>query len=204
MLRTSPDPTSHQLAHAALAYDRWFETGWGSYAFAIEWRALEGSLGPLNGALVLDVGCGTGRFTQHLEAAGAEVVGLDLDPGMLEIARGRAHGGLVHGGAEQLPFPAHMFDMTLAVTLLEFIAEPARVVAEMARVTRPGGRLPSLSPPIPTTPRRRWAAPWPSWRIVVSGSCSSTSPLTSPPTLRRPASAAVRPPKRLASCASSG
>lgn len=103
MVATGHDSSRQQLIEAALAYDRWFDTRWGWYASEIEWRALERNLGQLRAARVLDVGCGTGRFTQRLEAAGAEVVGVDLDAAMLEVARSRVRGKLLRADAGRLP-----------------------------------------------------------------------------------------------------
>ena len=128
-------------ADPGVAYDSWFDGRWGRYAFEVEWTALAQALGPLHGAHVLDVGCGTGRVTARLEAAGAQVVGMDRDPRMLELARARVRGPLLVADAHQLPFPAEVFDLALAVAVLEFVADPWQVVAEMARVTRRGGRL---------------------------------------------------------------
>jgi 2-polyprenyl-3-methyl-5-hydroxy-6-metoxy-1,4-benzoquinol methylase len=49
---------------APAAYDRWFDTRWGRYAFTIELAAIERAIGRLDGLRVLDAGCGTGRFTR--------------------------------------------------------------------------------------------------------------------------------------------
>jgi SAM-dependent methyltransferase len=146
-------------------YDSWFDSTWGGYAFAVEARTLLHASGDLTGHELLDIGCGTGRFTSLFEVRGAVVTGLDLDPSMLALARGRVHGRLVEGDAHRLPFPAQSFDVTVAITLLEFLADPAQVVAEMARVTRPHGRLVigTLDPRSPwglAHRRRLLEAPW--------------------------------------------
>ncbi len=69
------------------------------------------------------------------------VTGLDIDPGMLAVACSRLHDRLVQADARRLPFRDHSFERVMAITLLEFLAEPDAAVAEMARVTVPGGRL---------------------------------------------------------------
>ena len=122
-------------------YDRWFDTRWGSYAFTIERAAVLAALPPLAGHRVLDAGCGTGRFTAAIEAAGAEVTGLDRDPAMLHLARRRTRGVLLRGDAHALPFDDHTFDIAVAITLLEFADRAHRVIEELVRVTRPGGRI---------------------------------------------------------------
>jgi demethylmenaquinone methyltransferase/2-methoxy-6-polyprenyl-1,4-benzoquinol methylase len=85
--------------------------------------------------------------------AGAEVVGLDFSEGMLAVARGRLEGmggqGLpqvkfVAGDALDLPFEAASFDAVTVAYGLRNLADLGRGLAEMARVTRPGGRLVAL------------------------------------------------------------
>jgi len=88
----------------AAAYDRWFDSPWGRYSFDIELGAVSEAVGPLSSEVrVLDAGCGTGRFTAQFEASGATVVGLDLDPAMLEVASGRTRGRLVLGDVGCIP-----------------------------------------------------------------------------------------------------
>lgn len=127
-------------------YDRWFEEPWGRYAFAVERAAVLRSVGVLDGARLLDGGCGTGRFGAAAAAAGgpgrgAVAVGIDPDADMLAIAGPRLGGRCARGVLEHLPFPDATFDLTLGVTVLEFVTDPAVALAEMARVTRRGGRI---------------------------------------------------------------
>ena len=91
--------------------------------------------------LVLDVGCGTGRLTQRLEALGAIVMGLDLDPKMLAIASARTSGRLILGDAHSIPVGDATSGRVVAVTLCEFTDDLGTVFAELSRVTRPGGRI---------------------------------------------------------------
>jgi SAM-dependent methyltransferase len=125
----------------ARRYDAWFESRWGAYAFEIERRALLHALGDIRGATLVDVGCGSGRFTDAFERAGARALGVDLDAGMLAVARQRIGGPVVLADAHRLPFGNESFDVAAAVTLLEFAAEPRRVVEEMGRATKKGGRI---------------------------------------------------------------
>lgn len=60
---------------------------------------------------------------------------------MLTVAARRVQAPLLAADAGQLPFRDEAFDVTIAVTVCEFTASPAAVVAELARVTRPGGRV---------------------------------------------------------------
>jgi SAM-dependent methyltransferase len=138
--------THHRAPSAAMTdadlYDTWFDRPWGRYAFTVEAAAVIGALPEhMEGIRVLDAGCGTGRFSAVLRRTGAAVVGVDLDPDMLAVAAHRLAGCCARAAAEVLPFPAAAFDVTVAVTLLEFVDQPAAVTAELARVTHPGGRV---------------------------------------------------------------
>jgi SAM-dependent methyltransferase len=103
------------------------------------------------GARVLEVGCGSGvvlRDAAAMVGRLGQVVGLDSSRAMLATARrlcrdapGRAHITLRHGDATRLPFAAARFDATLAVTVVLHVATPDALVAELVRVTRPGGRV---------------------------------------------------------------
>lgn len=125
----------------AVAYDAWFDTPWGRHAFAVETAEVRRACGDLAGHRLLDAGCGSGRFSAALADRHTMAVGVDLDPAMLDLARRRVTGGCVRGAVERLPFPDGSFDLTLAVTVLEFVPDPASAVAELARVTRDGGRI---------------------------------------------------------------
>ena len=89
----------------ASTYDRWFDIPWGRYAFNVEVGIVLEAMGSLaDGVRVLDAGCGTGRFTARLEASGASVVGLDLDPAMLDVASARTR-ARVSSSAMSTAFP---------------------------------------------------------------------------------------------------
>lgn len=96
-----------------------------------------------HGQSVLDVACGTGvvaRTARDVVGPGGRVVGVDLNPAMLEVTR-ETWPSLewVQGDAEDLPFADAEFDVALCQSALSFFADPGRAVAEMARVVNPGG-----------------------------------------------------------------
>jgi len=100
---------------------------------------------------VLEVGCGTGVVVRDLAALvgrRGEVVGIDASRRLLDRARAlcretarRTHIAFRVADAARLPFAANRFDAALAITVILHVADPLRVVREMARVTRPGGRV---------------------------------------------------------------
>ncbi|MDT8307830.1 MAG: class I SAM-dependent methyltransferase [Anaerolineae bacterium] len=136
------DGTRQEPLFDALAagYDGWFATPLGAHAFAVEREALLALTPEVAGEKALDAGCGTGVFTHVLAEAGADVTGIDISPAMLRRAQARGL-PVAQAGAHALPFAAGSLDLIWSVTMLEFVADPAGAVAEMARVLRPGGRL---------------------------------------------------------------
>ena len=122
-------------------YDHWFESPWGTYAFATERPAILAAAGNLTGKSVADIGSGTGRFTADLERHAGRVVGVDLDESMLAVAAHRTAAPLIVGDGHRLPFADHRFDTTIAITVCEFTTDPAVVIAELVRITRPAGRV---------------------------------------------------------------
>ena len=96
---------------------------------------------------VLEVGCGTGvvlRDMLPMVGSGGRLAGVDPSRTMLATARRLTRGASVHlraADGSKLPFADDSFDVTVAVTVLLHVADPVAVVAEMARVTRPGGRV---------------------------------------------------------------
>jgi SAM-dependent methyltransferase len=95
---------------------------------------------------VLDSACGSGNLTIPAARTGARVTGFDLVPALLEdAATWAAQEGLGvrldQGTVEDLPYADQQFDVVMSMFGLMFAARPDRVVEELARVTRPGGRV---------------------------------------------------------------
>jgi ubiquinone/menaquinone biosynthesis C-methylase UbiE len=92
------------------------------------------------GHVVVDIGCGPGIDLRSLLAAGAEAVGVDRDPAMVAEARRRAPGADVRqGDAHALPVPDASADRARTDRVLQHLAQPDAVLAEIFRALRPGG-----------------------------------------------------------------
>lgn len=129
---------------------------------------------------VLDVGCGTGETTRDAARAASRggALGVDLSAAMLEVARQRAEAeGLdnvefVQADAQLHPFEAAAYDVVISRTALMFLGDPVAGLANLARATRPGGRLVALVwQPITAN----------EWIAEIAGALSSGRPMQPPP-----------------------
>jgi demethylmenaquinone methyltransferase/2-methoxy-6-polyprenyl-1,4-benzoquinol methylase len=145
MTRASLDKRPHEVASmfddVAARYDLTNDVL--SLGLDRAWRrAVVRAVDPRPGMVVLDLAAGTGTSSEPFEAAGAKVVAADFSLGMLRVGRRRRPAmAFAAADALRLPFADASFD---AVTLsfgLRNVADPSVALAELLRVTRPGGRL---------------------------------------------------------------
>jgi demethylmenaquinone methyltransferase/2-methoxy-6-polyprenyl-1,4-benzoquinol methylase len=116
-------------------------------------RATAAALDLKPGEKVLDLGAGTGISTVDLGRSGAFAVGADISLGMLGVGRRiRPQVPLVAGDALALPFADASFDAVTISFALRNVSDTAAALREMARVTRPGGRLVVCEFAHPTVP----------------------------------------------------
>ncbi len=102
------------------------------------------------GTRILDAGCGSGRNMVDLARRGT-VAGVELASSSLEVARARGVGDVRGGSLEEpLPFADGVFDLAVALDVLEHLGDDALAFTELARVVSPGGRL------VVTVPQYAW------------------------------------------------
>lgn len=131
----------------ATVAEQWDDLRAGFFPQAVREKALAAA-GAQAGRTAADIGAGTGFVTQALLDAGLTVFAVDQSPAMLAELRAkfptadlqrRLHG--LEGPADSLPLPDASVDCAFANMLLHHVDDPARAIAEMARILRPGGRL---------------------------------------------------------------
>ncbi|KDN81681.1 class I SAM-dependent DNA methyltransferase [Kitasatospora cheerisanensis] len=127
------------FAERAARWDSKFPDDSPRYAAAIA------DTGLTEGRFVIDAGCGTGRALPLLRAAvgpSGTVLGVDLTPEMLDRASAhRADAALVEADCTRLPLPDAIADLVFGAGLISHLPGPGTGLRELARVTRPGGRL---------------------------------------------------------------
>ncbi|MFB6102319.1 MAG: class I SAM-dependent methyltransferase [Haloplanus sp.] len=108
-----------------------------------EKRAVLEALSPIEDRKVLEIACGTGRFTTMLAERGADIVGLDISSAMMSQGREKARAAgvadrieFLRGDAARLPFPDDHFDTVFAMRFFHLADTPAKFLAEMCRVSK--------------------------------------------------------------------
>jgi demethylmenaquinone methyltransferase/2-methoxy-6-polyprenyl-1,4-benzoquinol methylase len=155
-LRERAEDAKALFAPLGPTYDRYAKIL--SFGQDSRWRSFLVSridVGP--GDTLLDVACGTGAVAIELARRhGCDVVGIDQSPEMLAAGRRRVEAAglarrirLEEGRAEELPYEDESFDALTFTYLLRYVADPGAVLAELARVVRPGGTVAMLEFHVP-------------------------------------------------------
>lgn len=128
------------------AFDR-FTTAGDAYSDNIERPALERLTGEVNGARLLDIGCGSGTYSTWLAERGAQVFGIDLSSTMISLAQTRARERgvelelCVADISKPLPFVEATFDAVFISTALHFVEKLGDAFKEMAKAMKPRAQL---------------------------------------------------------------
>jgi SAM-dependent methyltransferase len=127
------------VADTALIEAEWNQVAWGNYETNLRFLALVGF--PPAPQRILEIGCGKGAILAHLQAAGHQCSGIEIDPAALAECRA-AHPELAVdlASGDALPFQAASFDIVLSFDVFEHIRDSDRHVEEVRRVLKPGGR----------------------------------------------------------------
>jgi SAM-dependent methyltransferase len=133
----------YQADEVAQQYEDKRFTGGGRLIDRREKEAVLEALGPVADRDILEIACGTGRFTVMLAERGANIVGLDISSAMLSQGREKAraagvadHIEFLRGDAARLPFPDDHFDAVFAMRFFHLADTPAKFLAEMSRVSK--------------------------------------------------------------------
>jgi SAM-dependent methyltransferase len=97
----------------------------------------------LSGKLVLDAGCGSGRFAEIALSLGAKLIAIDYSSAVDAASRNLNSEGLLisQGDLSQLPIPTESLDFIYCIGVLQHTKEPRKIVAELLRCLKPGGEI---------------------------------------------------------------
>lgn len=152
VIRTPPESLGRPVPAAKSDIAREFGKASGTYdqASRLQRRmgdAMLARLAQQNAAprTILDLGCGTGWFTRELQKRfpDAQIVGVDLSPGMIEKARSSSPKSIewLTADAESLPFSSDTFDLVFSNLMIQWCQHPRTVLAHCHRLLKPEGRL---------------------------------------------------------------
>ncbi len=129
-------------------YDRAFRGSFGRYMTEIEAAALDRAFGDEPATLLLDLGCGHGRFLRHFAPRAERLLGLDRSRRLLDIAREGLDAKpltqsveLIWASATDIPLASESTDTITCVRVVQHIPDQDAAYREIRRVLRPGGRL---------------------------------------------------------------
>jgi SAM-dependent methyltransferase len=133
----------YQADTVAEAYEDKRFSGGGRLIDRREKRAVLDAVAPFDEERVIEIACGTGRFSVMLAERGANVTGIDISGAMLGQAREKARAAgvadtveFMRGDAARLPFPDNAFDVTFAIRFFHLADTPETFLEEMRRITR--------------------------------------------------------------------
>jgi ubiquinone/menaquinone biosynthesis C-methylase UbiE len=138
-------PSRFDFDSVADTYDKWYETAEGAMYDRLEKKAISKHLlRNVQRRKLLEIGCGTGHWSQFFSEFGFEVTGVDVSERMINVAKSKGipNTSFQIADGHSLPFKNGTFDVTAAIVTLEFVRDAELVLREMVRCTRtPGGQL---------------------------------------------------------------
>lgn len=125
----------------AANYDSYYHTSVGKEIDRIEKQAIGSLLPATSQEPILELGCGTGHWSEFLSSKGFKVIALDISEAMLSKARLKEIKNVEFRKADAaaLPFPDESFGMVVSITMLEFVDDLEKVLKEIYRVLKPEG-----------------------------------------------------------------
>jgi ubiquinone/menaquinone biosynthesis C-methylase UbiE len=123
-------------------YEDYYTTEAGQKIDAIEKKLITELLNDIPSSSMLELGSGTGHWTEFFIEKGFQPTAVDISEPMLEVAKNKGlEAEFLKADARKLPFGDHSFSVVAAITMLEFIDDRKKVFQEINRVLKPGGWL---------------------------------------------------------------
>ncbi len=125
-------------------YDQWYSSVRGAVYDRIEKHIINKFLPVADmKTKLLDLGCGTGHWSEYFSGKGFFVTGIDVSERMINIARQKniPNSDFQIADGQNLPFEDNSFDVAAAITVLEFAANPAKIISEMVRCVKKNGGI---------------------------------------------------------------
>ncbi len=125
----------------AHTYDDFYKTEYGQIVDDLEKRLVSSLLERVPRGKALEIGCGTGHWTVFFQNKGFDVIGIDISEQMIAVAREKyPQLNCQVADAENLAqFPDASFDAVFAITVLEFVDNPEKVIKQVKRILKPKG-----------------------------------------------------------------
>ena len=125
----------------AHTYDLYYQSDFGREVDRLEKQCVESLISKIPKGKALEIGCGTGHWTEYFATKGFEITATDISEEMLNVAKSKNIPGVhfIKANAENLPFENNSFDSVFAITVLEFVDDQEKAFDEIYRVLRPGG-----------------------------------------------------------------
>ncbi len=128
--------------HIANSYDGYYNTEFGKKVDEIEKGIISDLLSDIPTSQMLDIGCGTGHWSEFFIKKGFKVKGIDVSEAMLKVAQKKnMNAEFFLANSEQLPFENESYNFISSITMLEFVENQTKAIEELHRVLAKNGNL---------------------------------------------------------------